>query len=335
MTLKIGVIGTGAIGKEHINRITNKLSGASIVAVTDVDAAQAQQAASIANVNARVHSTGQQVIDDADVDAVIVTSWGPTHEEYVLAAIAAGKPVFCEKPLATTAEGCRRIVEAEMAHGKKLVQVGFMRRYDQGYRALKEVVDSGNLGAPLIINCAHRNAAFPSFTADMAIIDSFVHEIDILRWLLQDEYISAQVVLPRSSSLVARDLQDPHIILLETRAGVRISTEVFINCQYGYDIYCQVVSEKGIAYLPEPASVTTRSNAVTATPILQDWKLRFTQAFDSELQAWINATQRGEVDGPTAWDGYVVSLTSDACVQAKHEKRIVPIDIPAKPAFYA
>ena len=67
------------------------------------------------------------------MQAVVVTSWGPTHETYVLAAIKAGKPVFCEKPLATTAEACLRIVEAEIDSGRHLVQVGFQRRYDKGY----------------------------------------------------------------------------------------------------------------------------------------------------------------------------------------------------------
>ena len=88
-----------------------------------------------------MYATGEDLIRDDAVDAVVVASWGPTHEEFVLACIAAGKPVFCEKPLATTVEACRRILDAEMAHGRRLVQVGFMRRYDAGYRAMKEAVD--------------------------------------------------------------------------------------------------------------------------------------------------------------------------------------------------
>lgn len=88
------------------------------------------------------------MINSSDVDAVIVTSWGPAHAGSVLGAIKAGKPVFCEKPLATTAEDCRKIVDAETATGKHLVQVGFMRRYDKGYRQVKEILESGEVGAP-------------------------------------------------------------------------------------------------------------------------------------------------------------------------------------------
>ena len=147
MSINVGVIGTGKIGQDHIRRITQALSGARVVAATDIDLARAQRIAK--DLDGRAESTGQNVIAAEDVDAVIVTSIGSTHEEFVLAAIAAGKPVFCEKPLATTAAACKRILDAEVACGKRLVQVGFMRRYDAGYRLLKEVVTKGGIGAPL------------------------------------------------------------------------------------------------------------------------------------------------------------------------------------------
>ena len=143
MTVNVGVIGVGMIGKDHIRRLTTVLAGAAVVAVTDVDLDQAKKIAD-GIPGASVHSTGQELINSRDVDAVLVCSWGPTHEEYVLAAIAAGKPVFCEKPLATSQEACLRIIDAEVAFGGRLVQVGYMRRYDAYYRALKAVVDSGD-----------------------------------------------------------------------------------------------------------------------------------------------------------------------------------------------
>jgi myo-inositol 2-dehydrogenase/D-chiro-inositol 1-dehydrogenase len=336
MVLKIGVIGTGAIGQDHIRRITNNLSGGKIVAVTDVNTVQANAVVKNENLDAKVYENGHDVINATEVDAVIVTSWGPTHEEFVLASIAAGKPVFCEKPLATTAEGCKRIVDAEVASGKQLVQVGFMRRYDKGYRALKNVVDNGKIGEPLMVHCAHRNPSVPSsYTGDMALTDSFVHEIDVLRWLLNDDYVSAQVILPRNTRLAENGLQDPHMVLLETKQGIRIDTEIFVNCQYGYDIQCQVVGETGTANLPEPSSVIIRSEAKLLTDILIDWKDRFIDSYDVELQEWINSTVKGEMHGPSAWDGYVVAVTVDACVKAKHTGQIVPISIPERPAFYS
>ena len=128
MTVRIGVIGTGAIGRDHARRINQVLSGGSITALSDVNRASAEAVRADIAPDATVFETGEELIASDQVDAVLVTSWGATHEEYVLAAIAAGKPCFCEKPLATTAEGAKRIVDAEVAHGKRLVQVGFMRR---------------------------------------------------------------------------------------------------------------------------------------------------------------------------------------------------------------
>ena len=117
MTLNAGVTGVGMIGREHINRFANKLASARIIALSDVNAGQSNSVAATLP-DARVYSTGEALIGASEVDAVVVTSWGPTHETYVLAAIQAGKPVICEKPLATTAAAILGIVEAEGGSGR-------------------------------------------------------------------------------------------------------------------------------------------------------------------------------------------------------------------------
>ena len=334
MTLKVGVVGVGAIGKEHIKRI-NYLSGAHVVAVSDVNLEQVHDFLNEEKIQAEVYSSGVDLINSNDVDAIIVASWGPTHEEYVLESIKVGKPVFCEKPLAVTAEGCKKIIDAEMAAGKRLVQVGFMRRYDKSYRQLKAVLNEKTIGEPLILNCSHRAPEAPGFKGDMAITDSIVHEADVLRWLLDDDYVSAQVILPRRTTLVDdEELQDPHVVLLRTKQGIHISIESFVFCQYGYDIQCQVIGEKGVASLPDPATPVVRSNAQLSSEIFVDWKDRFFDSFDTEFQEWIDDVKAGVLTGPTAWDGYVVSVTIDSCVKAKYSGNIEPINIPAKPDFY-
>ncbi len=335
MTLKIGVIGTGAIGQDHIRRITNTLTCGQVVAVTDINLAQAKETVAKYGLKAEVYADGKALIAAKDVEVVLVTSWGPTHEEYVLAAIAAGKPVFCEKPLATTAEGCMNIVKAEVAAGKRLVQVGFMRPYDAGYRALKKVIDDGGIGDPLIVHCAHRNPAVgDSYKTDMAITDTVIHEIDVLRWLLNDDYKTVQVVYPKKTRNASSHLADPQIILMETVKGVRIDVEVFVNCVYGYDIQCEVVGETGIARLPEPNNVPMRSAAKRSVEILTDWKQRFIDAYDVELQGFINGLISGKLTGPSAWDGYAAAVAADACVKAQSTGAIETVSMPERPVFY-
>jgi len=336
MSLRIGVIGTGMIGRDHARRITQVLTGADVTAVTDVSRANAEACVQAEAPRAKVFNDGQALIKDASVDAVAICSWAPTHEEYVLAAIAAGKPVFCEKPLATTAEGAKRIVEAEAKFGRRLVQVGFMRRYDAGYVALKKVVDH-DIGTPLMVHARHRNASVgDNYTTQMAIVDTAIHEIDVLRWLLNDDYVSAQVVFPRKSRHVSAHLADPQILLLETAKGVVIDVEIFVNCKYGYDIQCEVVGEDGVAYLPEPMAITTRKGACLGQELLVDWKQRFIDSYDVELQAFIKAATAGTATGPSSWDGYVANVTSDACLAAQGKPcHIIPISLPTRPSFYA
>ncbi|MBP7003052.1 Gfo/Idh/MocA family oxidoreductase [Amaricoccus sp.] len=336
MTLRIGLIGAGAIGRDHARRINQVLTGAKITALSDVDAASAKAVKADIAPDATVFATGEELIASPEVDAVLVCSWGQTHEAYVLAAIAAGKPCFCEKPLATTAEGAKRIVDAEAATGRRLVQVGFMRRYDAGYRMLKAVVDSA-IGTPLMVHAAHRNPTVPDhYTTPMAINDTLIHEIDVLRWLLDDDYVSAQVVFPRRTSNAPRDLKDPQVVLLETAKGIRIDVEVFVNCRYGYDIQCEVVGEEGLARLPEPMAIVMRKEAKLQNAILTDWKDRFIASYDVELQDFIDAAAKGTASGPTSWDGYVAAISSDACLKAQETPgAIVPITLPARPALYA
>ncbi|KAA9156439.1 inositol 2-dehydrogenase [Amycolatopsis acidicola] len=333
MTVGIGVIGAGMIGQDHVRRITDVVTGAEVVAVADVDAARAEEVAS--RVHARALASGQDVIDDDLVDAVVVTSWGPTHAEYVLGAIEAGKYVFCEKPLATTAEDCLRIVDAEQASGRRLVQVGFMRRYDAGYRAMKQVIDSGEIGAPLLMHCVHRNRSAPeSYHSDMAVQDTAIHEIDTIRWLLDEDIVSAQVVKPRRTSNRFEHLQDPQFMLFETASGARVDLEVFVNCRYGYDIQCETVGETGTVRLPDPESVWVRGAGQLRANVVQDWKQRFGAAFDLEFTEWVSSIEDARPAGPSAWDGYAAAVISDATTEALHSGHVVSVLLKDRPAFY-
>ncbi|WP_312095929.1 Gfo/Idh/MocA family oxidoreductase [Niallia sp.] len=336
MTLRIGVIGTGAIGKEHMRRITNNLSGGKIVAVTDIEEATAKSAIEQLGLEAMIFPDDKTLIAEGNVDAVLVTSWGPEHEKSVVAAIEAGKYVFCEKPLASTIEGCMRIVEAEMKNGKRLVQVGFMRRYDSGYVQMKEAIDNNFIGEPLLLHCAHRNPEVDtSYSTDMAITDTLIHEIDVLHWLVNDDYKSVLVTFPKKTRYAHEELRDPQLVILETKTGIVMNVEISVNCQYGYDIQCEVVGEDGIIKLPEVPSISFRKNGTFSSNILMDWKERFMNAYDMELQDFIDSIKKtGEPNGPTAWDGYIAQVTAEACLKAQNSGKKEDVFFLEQPDFY-
>jgi len=336
MTVRVGVIGTGMIGQDHIRRITEVIPGGRVAAVTDVDLDRAGQVAA-GLPGARVHPTGQDLIADPGVDAVLVTSWGATHEEYVLAAISAGKRVFCEKPLAPTAAGALRIVEAEMAAGRRLVQVGFMRRYDAGYNALKDALDAGQVGAPLVMHCAHRNPSVPpyGFTTDMIISDSAVHEMDLVRWLFDEEIAATSVLRPRPTSKAAQALQDPLIVLFEMASGILVDVEVFVNAGYGYDIRAEVVGEAGTLALADAGGTTVSRQGQRSGRVPADWRERFGRAFDAEFTDWLRAVAAGTTTGPGCWDGYAAAVVTDRCLHALSTGERVTVPVPERPDFYA
>jgi myo-inositol 2-dehydrogenase / D-chiro-inositol 1-dehydrogenase len=335
VALKIGVVGTGNMGRYHIQRLATGISNAQVVAVSDVDVEQAKRVADGVG-NARVHADGHSLIADDDVQAVIVASPGFTHEEYALVCIAAGKPVLCEKPLAPTTDACLRVLEAEAALPERLVQVGFMRRYDDGYRAMKASLDAGAIGQPLLLHCAHRNPTPPpGFTSDMLLTDSVVHEIDVSRWLLGQEITAATVFAPRRSSLAAEGLQDPQLVLLETDGGVLVDVEIFVTCQYGYDIRCELVGESGTVALPDQAGVRVRRERRSSTQVPDDFRGRFAAAYHAELQEWVDGVLRGETSGPSAWDGYATTAVAERCVEALETGRRTVVALAARPALYS
>ena len=305
-----------------------------IVAVSDVFEESARKAAEICG--AKVYADSKELINAENVDAVFIVSPGFAHVDSLLQAIEAGKRIFCEKPLCTTAEDCLKVVKAEEAAGKHLIQLGFMRRYDKGYQQIKEALATGEYGEPLILHCTHRNPEVgTNYNTPMAVHDTAIHEIDVLHWLVDDEYESAQVVMPKVTKYSHSELKDPQIMMLRTKKGVCIDVEVFVNCKFGYDINCEVVCEDGALKMAQPAYPSIRKNAAVSTAIDTDCFVRFKDAYDKEVQDWVDNAEAGVITGPNAWDGYLAAITADALVKAQETGQIEKIvSAVEKPEFY-
>ncbi|MFC4466330.1 Gfo/Idh/MocA family protein [Streptomyces xiangluensis] len=332
--LGVAVIGTGRMGTDHVRRIQQVTSGARVSAVVDVDAERAKAVAARVD-GCTAYPDPAAAMAAADVDAVLVASPGPAHEAALLTAFEHDLPVLCEKPLAPDAATALRIMEAEQKLGRRRVQVGFMRRYDPEYAKLKALLETGQLGRPLMLHNRHRNVASPPFfTSDMLITDSVVHETDAARWLLGDEITAVTVLRPNPSSNAPDGLLDPQFIVFETDGGAVVDVEIFVNCGFGYQVQAEVVCERGTARIGDGHALVTNMAGRWGGTIAQDFTDRFEAAYDLQIQAWVDATRRGEVTGPSVWDGYAAAAVCETGVTALTEGGRREVELIDRPELY-
>ena len=332
--LRIAVVGAGQMGADHINRITERIVGASVSVVVEPDAARGAAAAALAPGAVALGSFAEALLRD-DIDAVLVATPGQFHETVLLPALAAGLPILCEKPLTQDPVSSLRVLEAEQAGGKKLIQVGFMRRFDREYMQLRELIETGDAGTLLAMHCAHRNPTTgEGYTDSMLITDSVVHEIDVVRYLTDSPIVAVEVKRPKRNSLAPSWLGDPILVLLETESGILVDVEMNVNIQFGYQVKTEAVFEKGVAEIGRTAGLTRWQDGRIFGEEHTTFKTRFAEAYDAQIQRWVNATKRGEIDGPSAWDGYLVAASCEAGVKAQQTGEREEVVYVPRPAFY-
>jgi myo-inositol 2-dehydrogenase/D-chiro-inositol 1-dehydrogenase len=240
--------------------------------------------------------------------------------------------VLCEKPLAPSATECLRAIEAEAKGGRKLITVGYMRRFDPAYVEMRNGLRSGALGRAVMMHCAHRNVSAPDwFTPENSITNSGVHEIDIIRWLLDEEITAIRAIKPR----VAKERPgDPVIIILETESGIVADVEVFVNARYGYDVRGELVCEEGTLELARPRPVEVRKDLAQSLAYPPDWRGRFEDAYRLVLQGFVHAIRCGGHAGASAGDGYAATAIAEAGVEALRRGERVEVRLREKPGFY-
>ncbi|UUC96764.1 Gfo/Idh/MocA family oxidoreductase (plasmid) [Comamonas sp. C11] len=254
------------------------------------------------------------LIDSPDIDAVmVVTRPHETHEKFVIPPLKLANSSSVTKPLTLTAAGCQKIIDAEVKGGKRLVQVGFMRRYDPGYIEMKKAIDSHEYGEPLLIHATHRNTAVDeSYDTSMSIIETAIHEADVLHWLLGEDYDSGTTFLPKKSRpstptpnfTIHRSLPwipSPVYTLtwkssLTTRLVTTSTVALFVKTGSSILNHTQVTSVK-----------TNKLKRQTKIPV--ECTERFKVAYDHELQTGVTMLHKYKVTGPSSWDGLVAMVT--------------------------
>jgi myo-inositol 2-dehydrogenase/D-chiro-inositol 1-dehydrogenase len=318
------------MGAFHVDSLSRRVRGARVTVVSDADADRASEVA--AAVGARVETDPLAAVAADDVDSVVLASPGFAHEKQVLACLEAGKPVLCEKPLTMDEPSALAVVRAEAATGRRLVQVGFMRRFDREYAALRALVASGGIGDPLMLHCVHRNPAVPErFTSVFAMADSVVHEVDCTRFLLGEEITAVTVLTPRATSASPAGNADPMLVLFETESGRLVDVESFVRTGVAYEVRTELVAERGQATIGLDQNLVLRSAGRWGGSIAPDFVVRFGQAYDTQMQAFVDAAAQGTVTGPGAWDGYAAVAVCAAGVEAVTTGRRVEVRLGERP----
>jgi myo-inositol 2-dehydrogenase / D-chiro-inositol 1-dehydrogenase len=331
--LRIAVLGVGMMGADHVARIGSKIAGARVSVVNDYLTEKAEQLAATIP-GCRAIADPLDAIADPDVDAVVLATPGTTHEKQLLACLEHRKPVMCEKPLTTDVATSLEVVKREAELDRKLIQVGFMRRFDREYAQLKTLIDGGELGRVLVMHCAHRNPTVPpNFDSSMIVKDSLVHEVDVTRFLFDEEITSVQIIKPAANPGAPEGLQDPQIAIFRTASGRHVDVEVFVTTGVAYEVRTEVVGEKGSAMIGLDVGLLRKSApGHWGGQLTPSFKERFGQAYDTEIQAWVDGVHRGQttgnyVSGPGAWDGYAAAAVCAAGVQSLESGRPAEVEM--------
>ncbi|MFN2480651.1 MAG: Gfo/Idh/MocA family oxidoreductase, partial [Pyrinomonadaceae bacterium] len=239
--LGIGVIGLGRLGGSYAKYFGNRIDGARLVAVSDVNESAAEALAAELGVGKR-YAHYQDLIADEAVEAVVVVSPTSTHKEIVLEGAGRGKPIFCEKPLSISLAEAREMQRA-VEHSGVFFQMGFMRRFDKGYVAAKRKIEAGEIGTPVVFKSSSRDPYRPSLEyLDPAhsgglFVDCGIHDLDLARWYMGEiasvYSIGGTLAYPEMKEI--GDI-DNAVTSLYFESGALGAIDLSRNGVYGYDI---------------------------------------------------------------------------------------------------
>jgi myo-inositol 2-dehydrogenase / D-chiro-inositol 1-dehydrogenase len=315
--LSIAVIGAGRIGSIHARNIATH-DGARLAGVADVDAAAAERLA---------HACGAHALslDEAfTADAVLIGSPTPTHADYIERAATAGRAIFCEKPIDLAADRVRACLAAVRRAGVMLM-VGFNRRFDPHFGALKRRMDAGEIGAVELLTIISRDPAPPPpayiATSGGLFRDMMIHDLDMARFLLGEEPVelhAAASCLVDPSIAAAGDV-DTAVVTLRTASGKLCQISNSRRASYGYDQRIEVHGARGLLRAGNVTATTvelaTDAGFVT-DPVLPFFLERYAAAYRGELAAFITAAESGQALKPDGEDGLKALLLADAATQS-------------------
>ena len=328
--LKLGLIGAGRIGKVHAASVAYRIPEAQIVAVADIDTAAAQRCAEqyrIPHITADYHA----LLADPAIDAVLICTPTSLHPPMIADAAAAGKHIFCEKPIAFELAQVDPALAAADRAGVKL-QIGFNRRFDANHLRVRQAVQDGVIGVPHLLHIISRDPAVPPPnyipTSGGILLDMTIHDFDMARYVVGDEidevYCAGGVLIDPAIG-AAGDL-DTVMVMLKFRGGAIGVVDNSRQAVYGYDQRLEVLGSKGSA-----STANLYPNAVTFSTVaavhrdrpLYFFMERYTESFAVELQAFVDAVRHDKPVPVSGADGRVPIVVALAALKSQKENRPV------------
>lgn len=302
--INVGIIGTGVMGAGHARFIRDHIPEAKVLGLSDVDLTKVEKLAQELKTVLISTSNPEELMNDSRVDAVIIASPDPLHVSHLNLAIASRKPILCEKPIATTLEDARDIAAKIRAYeeqvGKKMINFGFMRRFDPCYQEVRRLISTGDYGAPTFFRTVTRNVSSTGATSTGLFTNIAIHDFDIYRWLFKDEWESITSFYPRRSTLSPEGLNDPLIIIGRLKSGVTMVGDIVAFNNYGFDCRVEIVCEKGSIQIGTHGDIYTQVNGVGGAPkggkMAENWMTRFEPSYIEELRAWIEEISTGVIN---------------------------------------
>jgi myo-inositol 2-dehydrogenase / D-chiro-inositol 1-dehydrogenase len=329
MAVRFGLLGAGRIGKVHARAVTAD-PGAALVAVADAMEPAAQVIADQYGCDVR---SVDAILTAKDIDAVVICTPTDTHADLIEAFVKAGKAVFCEKPIDLSLSRVKACLEVVRAH-KGTLMVGFNRRFDPHFRAVRAEIDKGTIGAVEMVTITSRDPGAPplDYIARSGGIfrDMTIHDFDMARFLLGEEI--AEV------SAMASVLVDPAIgkagdfdsvqVMLKTASGKQALISNSRRATYGYDQRIEVHGAKGsvAAENQRPVSIEVASAAGYTRPPLHDFFMtRYTEAYAAEIAAFIAVLAGKGRASPSGEDGLIALALAEAALRSVAEGRTIRV----------
>jgi myo-inositol 2-dehydrogenase/D-chiro-inositol 1-dehydrogenase len=331
----VALIGSGRMGSFHGETVSLRLPDARLVAVADPAPGAAERLARTLGAD-RAYPDVQQVWDDPQVDAVVIAAPARSHADLVVAAAAAGKAVFCEKPMAVTLPDADRAIEAARETGVVL-QVGFNRRFAPDWRAARGLLDAGTLGTPRLLRSLTRDPGGfdpARVLPDTIFLETLIHDFDTLRFL--NPGAEAVEVYATADALVEPDWQDrglldTAVVVVRFDNGAVATAEACFEAAYGYDVRGEVLASRGMATMGDGRRTGMVFSGVAGRvveTVRGDQEL-FGDAYTAELAAFVHAVRTGTaapVTGEDARAALAIALAAAESVRARRPVRIDEVE---------